>query len=244
MRLSKESKESVLSLVAALVMLAILSPAAFGQNHDFRICAGDYALCAASICTPTGGQILVNTATGKSSFPAANCTCPIVNGNDIVDVTGGNMRGSCETPNTATIWSGYSLQATIPQALSNWQEADAPGLLCGKDQMQGNQLANCFSFKCVRAGKINGVEVATCTCPLGESFDGSAVPADTAFFTQAGQCSLGVCSQHPVSGIFGFDDATQGGQCIELQGGGSLARGNGVGWQAKADGNVISTLKR
>ena len=242
------SKESSLSLVPALamLMLGLLCPVAFGQvfNHDYRICNSDYALCAAAICTPTGGQILVNTANGQAFFPAAACTCPLYRGDDIVDVAGGNMTGSCETNSAATVWSGYSIKSEQPQELSNWQTVDAPALLCGKDQMQGAQLANCFSFKCVRAGKINGVEVATCTCPLGESIEGVGVPADSAFFTQAGQCSTTVCSQHPVSTIFGFDDATQGGQCIELSNNDSaLASGDGVKRERPFTKDVASAAK-
>jgi hypothetical protein len=217
----RQSKQLLVGSVAAVAMLALLCPIARAQDfqHDNRLCVGDYALCAASTCTPTGGQILVNTATGKASFPAATCTCPIFNGEDIVDVNGGNMTGTCQPPSTGSIWSGYWPKAEMPQQLSDWQTANSPGLLCGEDQMQGNQFANCFSFLCVRSGKINGVEVATCTCPIGESQEGTPVPADTAFYTQAGQCSTAFCSQHPVSLPLGLDDVKQGGQCFQFPGG-------------------------
>jgi hypothetical protein len=68
----------------------------------------------------------------------------------------------------------------------------------------GTEFANCFSFACVRAGKIHGVEVATCVCPLGEALDGSHVRTDTALLTQAGQRNEDICSQHPVSGPISF----------------------------------------
>jgi hypothetical protein len=199
-------EKSVLSVVPTLAALAVLSPVAFGQaplpppqpQTNF-LCAGEYALCAASTCTPTGGQILVNTKNGKASFPAATCTCPILKGVYVVDVNGGNMQGSCQPTSVSSVWSGYFPEGMIPQQLSDWQNADAPALLCGAERMQGDQLANCFSFNCVRAGKMNGTDVATCTCALGEDFEGNPVPPHTSFFTQAGQCNTDYCSQHPIA---------------------------------------------
>ena len=94
------SKEILSGLVVAVTMLAMLCPVAFGQaplpppqpQTNF-LCAGEYALCAAATCTPTGGQILVNTSHGQVPFPAATCTCPILKGVYVVDVNGGNMSG-------------------------------------------------------------------------------------------------------------------------------------------------------
>jgi hypothetical protein len=65
-----------------------------------------------------------------------------------------------------------------------------------------NTFANCFSFACVRAGKINGVEVATCFCPIAESLTGTGVPLGTSFGTQAGQGNEDICSQLPVGAPF------------------------------------------
>jgi hypothetical protein len=213
------------TLVATIAVFALVCPLAFGQQFpkDRRICYGDYAFCSASTCTPTGGQILVNTATGQASFPAASCTCPILHGLDEVEVDGGNMTGSCYTPNAATVWSGFWPHATTPQQLANWQDVAAPGLICGSDLMLGNKSVNCYSFSCQRAGTINGVQVATCTCPIGETFDGTPIAPDTAFFTQAGQCSVSYCSQYPVSDPIGFDDLTQSGECFRWPPGGTLS---------------------
>jgi hypothetical protein len=187
-----------------------------GRTGDFRFCLGGFALCAASTCTPTGGTIAVNTATGTAAFPAAQCTCPIFSGPAIADLNGGNMRGSCDPPSSTGVWSLYSPIGHIPQALNNWNQgnkkSEAPVQVCPADLGLGTQLANYFSFACVRAGKVNGVEVTTRVCPLGESLEGTAVPANTAFMTQAGQCHEDICAQHPVSGPFSFDDM-QGGQC-------------------------------
>jgi hypothetical protein len=206
-------------LVAVIGLIAAACPFAFGQDFpesSRRLCFGDYAFCSAAVCTPTGGQIVVNTATGTASFPAATCVCPILKGVDEVEVAGGNMLGSCEAPDHKSVWSGFWPHLSTPQQLSNWQTAPAPGLLCGSDLNQGNQSVNCYSFKCEKAGTMNGVEVANCTCPIGETFDGTAIPAATAFFTQAGQCDVSICSQHPVSDPVGFDDVTQGGQCFRF----------------------------
>jgi hypothetical protein len=161
-------------------------------------------------------MIRVNTATGFAEFPAVTCTCPVFHGIDDVEVQGGNMRGSCDAPTPDTVWSGYFPMGSMPQAVSGWANASSPGLLCGSDQMQGSQAANCYSFLCTKAGKLNGVDVATCTCPIGEAFDGTAVPPNTAFFTQAGQCAISVCSEHPVSCPLGFDDIKTGGECIHI----------------------------
>ena len=205
-------------LVATIVLIAAALPLAFGQQQferSRRICYGDYAFCSAATCTPTGGQIRVNTAEGFAYFPAADCTCPVLHGLDEVEVDGGNMRGSCQTPNASTVWSGFWPHPTTPQQLSNWQDAAAPGLICGSDLMLGDKSVNCYSFLCKRAGTINGVQVATCTCPIGETFDGTPIPADTAFFTQAGQCSVSYCKQYPVSDPIGFDDFKHSGECFQ-----------------------------
>ena len=113
------------------------------------------------------------------------------------------------------MWSGFWPHPTAPQQLANWQDVAGPGLICGKDLMLDNKSVNCYSFSCQRAGTIDGVPGATCTCPIGETFDGTSVPADTAFLTQAGQCSVNDCSQYPVSDPIGFDDFTQSGQCFQ-----------------------------
>jgi hypothetical protein len=206
-------------LIAAISVVAAVCPFVYGQgfpDSSRRICFGDYAFCSAATCTPNGRQIKVHTATGDAEFPAATCTCPILHGVDEVEVEGGNMEGSCKAPDPKTVWSGFWLHVSTPQQLSNWQSAEAPGLFCGRNLKLGNQTVNCYSFKCERAGRINGVEVAACTCPIGETFDGTAIPPDTAFFTQAGQCNVSVCSQYPVSDPVGFDDLKKSGQCIRL----------------------------
>src|SRR5262245_22195499 len=52
-------------------------------------------------------------------------------------------------------------------------------LICPASPIRMNTFANCFSFACERAGKINGVEVANCFCPIGESLTGTVVNPGT-----------------------------------------------------------------
>ena len=196
-------KRYILVLLALIGAMLLAAPQVMAQSfqHDFRFCLGDFALCAASTCTPTGGTIAVNAATGTANFPAAQCTCPIFSGPAIADLNGGNMQGSCDPPPNDGVWSLYSPQGHIPQALNDWNQgkkkSEAPAQVCPGELGVGTQLANCFSFACVRAGKIHGVEVATCLCPLGESLEGTPVSANTPFGTQAGQCNADFCSHIP-----------------------------------------------
>jgi len=193
----------------AAILLAFAPPTVraegAAESYDFQICRGYFALCAASTCKPTGGQITVRTATGgTATFPEADCRCPVLLGPSIANLTGGNMQGSCEPPGPGQIWSTYQPRPNIPQAITNWvptpPEAAAPPLFCPKSRNLGSQLANCFSFACDSQTYINNVPVVTCHCPIGESLAGTAVPPHTSFLTQAGQGDRAICADHPVSG--------------------------------------------
>ncbi|HEY1260785.1 MAG TPA: hypothetical protein VGF34_16170 [Stellaceae bacterium] len=195
-------------LFAALLLLGRpigVPPAAAAENHDFEFCEGYFALCAASTCTPTGGNIRVNVATGGTAvFPEARCLCPIFQGRSIADLAGGNMHGSCDTPKPDQIWSLYAAEKLIPQQINNWvasgSEAVAPYQICPKTLGRGKQFANCFSFLCDSKRYINGVPVATCHCPMGESLSGTPVAAFTTLVTQGGQRDKAFCAAHPVAG--------------------------------------------
>ncbi|HEU0216840.1 MAG TPA: hypothetical protein VFQ90_09270, partial [Stellaceae bacterium] len=52
--------------VAAALLLGLppIARPALADGHDFEFCNGYFALCAASTCTPTGGTIRVNVASG------------------------------------------------------------------------------------------------------------------------------------------------------------------------------------
>jgi len=165
-------------------------------------------------------EIAVNTATGTANFPAAQCTCPIFKGLGFADVKGGNMNGHCDPPPNNGVWSLYYPTSQIPQEINDWSRGKkasaAPIFVCSADLLQGDQFANCFSFACVRAGKVKGnIEVATCTCPLGENLEGQPVAKHKEFTTPAGQCNVDVCFQHPVGAPFPFDDQLAG-ECLNL----------------------------
>jgi hypothetical protein len=184
----------MLGLSAALLIFAP-PPARAGDataGHDYRPCKGYYALCSASICKPTGKHIRVNvTGDGTAIFPEVERKCPIFSGVARADVTGGNMQGSCEPPGPGQIWSLYFPKENIPQEINNWavngRGAKAPLQVCPKGLNLGSQTSNCFSFSCDSETFINGVPVASCHCPEGESFAGTQLPSQTVFATQAGQ---------------------------------------------------------
>jgi len=195
----------------------------FGHVDPFglRVCNGNFALCAASICTPTGGTIAVNVpGGGTTSFPAASCICPVVKGPNIADVNGGNMKGSCASPGKGMVWSTYQERSNVPQEVNNWSRASAQSAiefqLCSASMGVGNQFANCWSFACTinkSSKSTNGVKTATCICPLGENPDASAVAADSAVLTPAGQCNSDVCSEHPVGSAPANSDSEPS-QCL------------------------------
>lgn len=211
METARAARRAVLIKAALGLPAMILAGAAVDRGalaaeaHDFRICTGYYALCAASTCTPTGKTITVKVAGGGTArYPEAECTCPVESGKAIADVVGGNMQGSCQRPGEGAIWSLYDPKQYIPQQINHWATtgpaAEAPVQFCSKNFNLGNQLVNCFSFACNDERYINGVPVATCYCPIGEGLEGTSVAPHTGFATQAGQDDYSFCADHPVGG--------------------------------------------
>ena len=188
----------------------------FGPQHQeqpqlidilfgLRLCPQEYALCEASICTPTGRMIMVNGPHGtQNPFPEAACVCPVLPGPAIADVNGGNMHGDCVRPGPNQVWSLYTPRDRLPQEINNWSKRPPNEAvlqqLCPDSLGVGQSFANCFSFACtLDEHPRNGVRTATCFCPLGEKPDGTMVDSpNTAVVTPAGQCSGDVCFQHPV----------------------------------------------
>lgn len=188
-----------------LALAPIGGSASAADEHSFKICSGYYALCAASTCKPTGTTMTVHVAGGGTArFPEAECTCPVESGQAIADVVGGNMQGSCAPTAPGVLWSLYAVKNEIPQEINNWvpsgPAAQAPLLYCSKNFNLGNQLVNCFSFACDHERYVNGVPVASCYCPIGESPEGAMVAPHTAFVTQAGQDDYSFCAANPVGG--------------------------------------------
>jgi hypothetical protein len=198
---------------AVLLLFAppMARPVGAAEFYDFQICNGYFALCAASTCKPNPGQtITIRTAAGgTATFPEADCTCPVILGQSIANLAGGNMEGSCEPPPSppgpgGQIWSTYQARDNIPQELTNWvptlPEAAAPPLFCPAGLQQGNQFVQCFSLRCDTETWVNNVPVVTCHCPIGASQAGTPVPPATAFLTQAGQGDPATCAMNPVAG--------------------------------------------
>jgi hypothetical protein len=180
-------------------------PELIDNLYGLRLCPQPYALCEASICTPTGRMITVNGPNGTHpQFPEAACACPILPGPALADVNGGNMKGNCDFPGPNQVWSLYVPKDHLPQEINNWSTTP-PGnnvlqQLCSDSLGVGQSFANCFSFACtIDQNPRNGVRTATCFCPMGENLNGTPVTSpNTAVVTPAGQCLEDVCFQHPV----------------------------------------------
>ena len=178
-------------------------------------CRGEFAYCGSSTCKPTGKMIKVKEDGGKYTreYPEAVCTCPVItkqiacqNGSELTGfatLNEGNMNGSCNPPSKGTIWSYASATITMyPQESTNppFQMKEAGIQTCPAGS---GQTVNCWDFLCKRDGKkVNGVEVATCSCPIGESILGHPAKASDDFITGAGAYYSNpsqACAMYPVS---------------------------------------------
>ena len=173
---------------------------------DLHICSGYFALCAASTCTPTGKKIAVNTLTGTRNFDEADCTCPVILGQSLADLAGGNMQGSCDPPGPGQLWSEYQIRPDIPQAITNWvphlpEDAAFPPQTCPASLNLGNQYAQCYSMACDDETYINNVPVVTCHCALGATLFGIPAKRDSSFTILAGQGDPSFCAEHPISNV-------------------------------------------
>ena len=176
-------------LMAILTLL--FTTAVFSQTTpELTVCNGDYALCAASTCVPTGKTITGNNGV---PYPEVECRCPILNGLAIADTSAGNMKGTCEPTDSQHVWSLFAPKLFYPQQANNfnpwpWNKR-AVIQACASSLNLGDKSSNCFSWNCVRGQD----GIAVCSCPTGQ------VPADTAFLTEAGQGDPAACAQYPVS---------------------------------------------
>ena len=85
-----------------LLFVLLFAFAGTASPGELTMCTGEYALCAASTCKPTGKTI---TGSNGIAYPEVICKCPILNGAAIADTSAGNMTGSC----LATSMSGVYL---------------------------------------------------------------------------------------------------------------------------------------
>lgn len=178
----------VLGLLVAGICYFDATAAKAGET--LSICNGEFALCAASTCQPTGKTIKANSGI---EYPEVECKCPILNGGAMADLTAGNMQGTCAATDDKHVWSLFAPRLYYPQEASGFskkpKDMRAKIQKCDKSLNQGYNASNCFSFNCEKGPD----GIAICKCPMGQ------VPADTTFLTEAGQGDPEACNQHPVS---------------------------------------------
>jgi hypothetical protein len=173
-----------------LLLILAFVVSSFASAGGLDICDGEYALCAASTCKPTG-----NTITGNNGvpYPEVVCRCPILKGHAIADTSAGNMQGSCAPTDSKHVWSLFAPKLFYPQEASDfspwiWNQK-AKIQKCDASLNLGAKASNCFSWNCVKG--TDGI--AVCSCPTGQ-----VAPATT-FLTEAGQGNPDACAQYPVS---------------------------------------------
>jgi hypothetical protein len=169
------------------------------KDRQLTVCQDtEFALCAASTCTATGGSIKDNQGT---KHKAVSCECPIIVGDNIADLNGGNMQGSCTSSNPDIVYSTFEFSDSFPQLIDGtWQDATSIMQVCPSQ----DSFSQCWNWQCTRGGTENGVELAECTCPMEKTED--------SFVTQAGQGDSSACAELPVGGPLFFDpDSTHTG---------------------------------
>ena len=178
-------------LLIILASLLLSSPVYAQPSKDgITTCKGEYALCAASTCKPTGKTITGNNGV---PYPEVECRCPILDGTSIADTSAGNMQGSCAATDSNHVWSLFAPKLFYPQEANNfsplpWKQK-ATVQKCDASLNLGAQSSNCFSWNCTKGAD----GIAICSCPSGQ------VPAATSFLTEAGQGNPDACAQYPVS---------------------------------------------
>lgn len=180
----------------ALLTAGLIAISAPAQARSYKICVQEFALCAASPTTPTNKQISVNVSGGGTAqFPEGVAVCPVLHGPAIADVTGGNMKGSCDQPGDNQVWSLFQARRDIPQAPTYSRQMPAAYRQFVTTPGTGG-LSNMFSFACTKIPrKGRGVQLANCYGPLNENLDGGVVGVGVSVITQA---PLGV--PYPVGG--------------------------------------------
>jgi hypothetical protein len=154
----------------------------------------EFALCAASTCVATGGFVTNNQ--GKK-YPAVSCECPIIVGDSVADLNGGNMKGSCTSSDPNVVYSTFEFSDSTPQLISGtWQVATTIVQVCSSQ----NSLSQCWNWQCTRDGTENGIALAACTCPAEQT--------SNSFVTQAGQGDSSACGELPVGAPLFFNPDT------------------------------------
>ncbi|HEY0140433.1 MAG TPA: hypothetical protein VGF48_06025 [Thermoanaerobaculia bacterium] len=193
----------LLALLSATIATSVQAQSPLDATKpQLTLCQGNFALCAAATCTLTG-----RTFPG-TQFQEVMCKCPVIDGQALADVTGGNMQGSCAPPidpvtKKAGVWSLFWPMLNIPQEVNGRWRKNVPALPHNCPATTGDPaepvlFGQCFSYSCTNVRKVNGVLIADCYCPA-EYVQSST---KTEFAVQAGQCQSSVCSQVPVGAPF------------------------------------------
>ncbi len=178
-------------------------------------CPGEFALCLASTCKPTGKKIKVKRDDGKTFhyFEESECKCPVItaeiaqqNGTSLTAIAGvneGNMNGSCAHRQPNTVWALYNESIVMyPQESANppFTNAMANMHLC----QEGTVGSNCWNFECkVDKETINGAKTATCYCAINDGQFGREVRPNDSLFTAAGgyyNPPAKACGMYPANG--------------------------------------------
>jgi hypothetical protein len=163
-----------------LLLLAFVCSAS--QAARYQICTGEFAFCGASSAVPTGNLITVATPTGTAQFNEALAVCPVMNGNAVADVKGGNMQGSCAVSADGHVWSLFATFSEVPTSPTWDVNTVVPRLFVSGSDANFSQM---FSFDCVKTEIVNGVQLADCFGAINESLTGAPVPAGTTMLTEA-----------------------------------------------------------
>lgn len=189
-------------MIHFVLLLALAQSPLDAAKPQLTLCQGQFALCAAATCTLTG-----RTFPG-TPFAEVVCKCPVIDGQALADVTGGNMKGDCNPPvdpvtKKTGVWSLFWPMLNIPQEVNGHWRKNVPALPhnCPAKTSDGAQVlfGQCFSYACTNVRKVEGVLIADCYCPAEPVPEQSSTQQ---FAVQAGQCQSSVCNQIPVGAPF------------------------------------------
>jgi hypothetical protein len=190
-------KISGIGISVVAIFLFLVSSASARQ---LTICKNTtFALCAASTCVNANEKITGNDGV---THDASSCVCPVLTGDNIADLDGGNIsNGSCVPPNpSVNVYSTFQFNKTIPQLIppgavkGRWfKKVPAPPQVCPSS----DQFSQCWNWECTLIPPRNGVKLARCTCPIEET--------SFSFATQAGIGDPSACSLLPVGAPLFFD---------------------------------------
>ena len=163
------------------VLLALTTIVSAQKEQAFKICLGDFALCAASAAVPTGNKIVVQ---GKT-FLEGCAICPVINGAGIANLL--LMNNSCDSPDgtDSTVWSLFWYSDSLPQA-PTWDVLPTVNRSFVVTDTLGGGMSNMFCMPCKIWKTVNGVTLAKCYGPINEA----AVPFRRAMRVFPGETSI------------------------------------------------------